>query len=165
MTDTPGEPRTTPAQRRAAGITARRAAVAHLAAQRLSSRAIAHELRIGETTVRRDLAHLTTHGAPPPDQPNGAPTAQVAHPAAHRAAQPAPNWRTRATARATQVDTALRQLADAVSAVRDARPSHAPVTDPVGRAWLTQLRQAIAELRAVEADFAEYYPEPRPAGE
>ncbi|MFD3483798.1 HTH domain-containing protein [Streptomyces sp. NPDC058665] len=122
--------------------TARRAAVQRLTQQdpTRSARSIAADLGISKDTVRRDLAHLTateTPAAPEPEPPAEPPAAPG----------------TAAHARA-----AVRQLAQAVAEVENARPAHVSTTDEEANHWAAQLRQHTETLRHERQLLADHYP-------
>ncbi|MFE9296577.1 hypothetical protein [Streptomyces niveus] len=152
---------------------ARRAEVRRLTEDEgLSQRATAARLGISKETVKRDLAHS---GAP--QESGGARHEPPAHvppvphpgPGAPRAAQPArpgtlqepggARRSTRATlaAQTERAHAAMRQLADAVAEVVDARIPYTLVRDEVAHDWAAQLRQHAQQLVHERQQFADYY--------
>ncbi|MEU3600898.1 hypothetical protein ABZ714_19565 [Streptomyces sp. NPDC006798] len=141
-----------PADTTGAPLDARRAAVRRHSDAGLSGRAIARTLGIGEATVRRDLAAIAAH--PTPDDQARRTDDAPAGPAPAHPAHLTPRAR-----RAAETDTALRQLADAAAAVRDARVAYAVVPRTVARGWLAQLRHTLDTLDGIARELAEYYPD------
>ncbi|MES9587800.1 MULTISPECIES: helix-turn-helix domain-containing protein [unclassified Streptomyces] len=113
-------------------VAQRRTQVRQLAQTGASNRAIAARLGVSKDTVRRDLA---------------APEAPV-ETLAERLAR-----------RATQTETAMRQLGAAAQAVDEARPAYTVTDEATARRWCTDLRATAARLMAHAEEFAVYYPD------
>lgn len=113
-------------------VAQRRARVRQLSQRGASLRDIASQLDISKDTARRDLAAAAT--------PVETPAQRQAH-------------------RVAQVETALRQLCDAVQAVDDATPALTITDDETARRWAAQLRDTVARLSRAGVAFAVYYPD------
>jgi predicted ArsR family transcriptional regulator len=116
-------------------VAQRRATVRQLSQRGASLRDIAAQLKISKDTARRDLA-----------------AAEAAD------ATPAETLSQRLAHRASQTETAMRQLCDAAQAVTDATPACTPTDDETARRWYEQLRDTASQLSRAADAFADYYP-------
>lgn len=120
-------------------VAQRRARVQELLSQDgASCRTIAAELGVSKDTVARDIRALAT-----PDATPEAPAETLSQRLAHRA---------------SQTETAMRQLSDAAQAVDAATPAHTPTDDETARRWCEQLRDTAFQLLRAADEFATYYP-------
>lgn len=124
-------------------VAERRARVRQLSQRGASCRTIASQLGVSKDTVARDIRALETAPETPdatPEPPAETPAQRLAH-------------------RASQTDTAMRQLCAAAQAVNDATPAHTITDDATARRWYEQLRDTVARLSRAADQFADYYPD------